>query len=323
MPTQRIKTFVCKANSAQVDTSQIDSLISSHYSRLDVQREIARYSQDRWVAVHCDFINPQGYAVLLRYQTGAGKLKIPLTITKPEDVPLLLNRFARLKPRTFYASVNVYRELTRQENVKDLKNIVFCAPTWDIDNAPEKWKATIAAVKEVVRLLTEEEIIKSVFLKWSGRGAHIHVHHKAFSPQMNEKIGALNLAYAVVEYVNRTLRARFDEIARTFAAPELSIENEIDIQRVFSCPLSLHRSLRRVVVCFPTTSIDDFNLDWTRVEEYRHWENWDRYEIGEGDHLAEKAYKQIGAYVVKTQSKTNSKPERKATESSITKWLRD
>jgi hypothetical protein len=298
-------------------------LVSSHYGRLDVQREIARYSQDRWVAIHCDFVNPQGYPVLLRYQTGARKLKTPLTITKPEDVPSLLSRFARLKPRTFYASINVYRDLTRQESVKDVRNIAFCAPTWDVDNVPDKWKATIAAVKEVVGALGEEGISESVFLKWSGRGAHVHMHHKAFSPQVIEKIGALNLAYAVVEYVNRTLQARFNEIAEAFADPELSVENEVDIQRVFSCPLSLHRSLSRVVVCFPTVSIDDFNPDWTRVEEFRHWEDWDQFEIGEGDSLAEKAYKQIGAYSVKTRPVPRHKPEHETAENSLTKWLKE
>ena len=303
--------------------SQVNSLVSSHYGRLDVQREIARYSRDRWVAIHCDFVNPQGYPVLLRYQTGARKLKTPLTITKPEDVPSLLSRFARLKPRTFYASINVYRDLTRQESVKDVRNIAFCAPTWDIDNVPDKWKATIAAVKEVVGVLGEEGISKSVFLKWSGRGAHVHVHHKAFSPQVIEKIGALNLAYTVVEYVNRTLQARFNEIAEAFADPELSVENEVDIQRVFSCPLSLHRSLSRVVVCFPTVSIDDFNPDWTKVEEFRHWEDWDQSEIGEGDSLAEKAYKRIGAYVVKTRTVPRHEPEHETAENSLTKWLKE
>ena len=306
-----------------MSTSQIDSVVSTHYSRLNVQKEIARYSQDRWVAIHCDFINPEGYSVLLRYQKGAGKLKITLAITKPEDVPSLLNRFARLKPRTFYASINVYRELTRQESVRDLKNIAFCAPTWDIDNSSEKWKATIAAAKAILEFLREEGISKSVFVKWSGRGAHVHVHHRAFSSQLIERIGALNLAYAIVEYANRTLKARFREITETSASPELNIENEIDIQRVFSCPLSLHRSLSRVVVCFPPSDVDNFNPEWTRVDEYRHWENWDQFETGEGDALAEKACKKIGAYVIKTQPKPKPRPESKTSDNSLTRWLQD
>jgi hypothetical protein len=303
--------------------SEIDNMVSTHYGRPDVQREIARYSQDRWVAVHCDFVNPQSYSVLLRYQRGDGKLKIPLTITKPEDVPSLLNRFARLKPRTFYASINVYRDLTHQESVRDLKNIAFCAPTWDIDNSPEKWESTIAAAKAVLGLLEEEGISKSIFVKWSGRGAHVHVHHRAFSQELIEKIGALNLAYAIVEYALRNLKARFREIAETSASPELSVENEIDIQRVFSCPLSLHRSLNRVVVCFAPSSVGSFNPEWTRVDGYRHWENWDQFEIGEGDVLAEKAYKKIGVYVMKTQPKPKLRPERKTSENSLTRWLQD
>ncbi len=304
-----------------MSASQLDDEVLAHYSRGDVQKEISRYSQDRWVAVHCNRVNSQGYSVLLRYQRGEGKRKTPLTIAEPEDVLALLNRFAGLKPRTFYASINVYRELTRQEGVKDLSNIAFCTPTWDIDNSPEKWKATIAAAKAVVDLLKEEEISKSVFLKWSGRGIHVHVHHKAFSPQLIEKIGALNVAYAIVENVNRTLKTKFHEIAKEFNSPDLNIENEIDIQRVFSCPLSLHRSLSRVVVCFSPSSADDFSLEWTRVGEYRHWENWDQFETGEGDALAEKAFQKIGAYAVKTQPKPKREPEAKTAENPLTRWF--
>lgn len=305
-----------------MSASQIDRVVSTHYSKLDVQREIARYCQDRWVAIHCDFVNPEGYSVLLRYHRGSGKLKIPLTIREPEDVPSLLNGFARLKPRTFYASINVYRDLTCQESVRDLKNVAFCAPTWDIDNLPDNWEATIAAAKAVLGLLEEEGISKSVFVKWSGRGAHLHVHHRAFSQKLIERIGALNLAYAIVEYALRNLKARFREIART-SSPELSVENEIDIQRVFSCPLSLHRSLSRVVVCFPTSSIDSFDPEWTRIDGYRHWENWDQFETGEGDALAEKAYEKIGEYVIKTKPKPKPRLERKKSENSLTRWLRD
>lgn len=118
--------------------SDYENVVVAHYSNQAVQKEIVKFSQNRWVAVHCEQLDPQGYSVLLRYQKGAGKGKAPLTIAKPDDIPLLLRRFKRLRPRTFYASVCVYRELTRQEHVKSLDNIVFCAPTWDIDNSPEK-----------------------------------------------------------------------------------------------------------------------------------------------------------------------------------------
>lgn len=297
--------------------SNYENIVPSYYDRLEVQKEITKFSQKRWVALHCQLINPQGYPVLLRYQRTTGKDKVPLTISKPEDVPALLNRFKRLKPRTFYASISVYKELTRQDHVKDLDNIMFCSPVWDIGNTPEKWKATLEATEEIIALLRKEGVSKSVFLKWSGKGAHVHIHHEAFSRTLLQKIAPLNVAYAIVEYVNQTLGSKFAEIAEAHNAPELSVENETDLQRVVTCPLSLHRSLNSVAVCIPPAHINDFTLEWTRIEGYRHWEGWDRFESGEADALAEKAYHLIGGYTAKVQPET--KPEKVT--NSIIRWL--
>jgi len=299
--------------------SDYENIVLSHYNKPDVQREIAKFSQDRWVAIHCKFVNPQGYQVLLRYQRGEGKSKTPLTITKPDDVPLLLKRFQRLRPRAFYASICVYRELTRQEHVKDFRNIAYCAPTWDIDNTPEKWKATIEAAKEITTLLSKEGVSKSVFLKWSGKGAHVHVHQRALSPTLLQKIAPLDAAYAIVEHINRALRAKLTRIAKKNNAAELNVENEIDLQRVFTCSLSLHRSMSSVAVCFPPAQVDDFTPGWTRTDSCRHWEDWDQFEIGEADALAEKAYRLVGRYPGRTLPK--SKPEPKSKTSSLSKWL--
>jgi len=302
-----------------VSESEYERVVKVHYDNKEVQEEIAKFSKDRWIAVHCEQLNPQGYNVLLRYRKGAGKTKAPLTITKPEDVPMLLKRFERLRPRTFYASVNVYKELSTPEHVKALGNIVSCAPTWDIDNAPEKWKATIEVAREILAFLSEEGLSQSTFLKWSGKGAHVHVHQKAFSPNLLRKIAPLDAAYAVVEYANRALRPRFARIAEAHRARELSVENEIDLQRVFTCPLSLHRSLRNVAVCIAPDSMDDFTPDWTKVESFRHWKGWDRCKVGEADAVAEKAYRLVGGYPGKAPPKT--KP--KEAPDSITKWLKN
>jgi len=149
----------------------------------------------------------------------------------------------------------------------------------------------------------------------------VHIHERAFSEDLSEKISPLDAAYAVVEYVNRKLGRKFVEIAERYEAQELSVENEMDLQRVFTCPLSLHRSLNRVAVCFSTSIVKDFVPQWTDIEHYHHWKGWDHFEAGEADKLAQKAYRTVGAYPLKTQTKT-SEPKGETTEDLITKWLK-
>jgi hypothetical protein len=297
--------------------SDYEKIVVHHYNLREVQEEIAKFSRSRWVALHCEFLNPQGYQVLLRYQWASGKVKVPLTINEPKDVAKFVERFKRLKPRAFYASVNVYKELTHPEHVKSLENIAYCTPTWDIDNTPEKWEATIAVAKEIVSFLNQEGVSESVFLKWSGKGVHVHIHERALSENLLKKVNPLDAAYAIVDYVNRKLDRKYVEIAQRYQAQELSAENELDLQRVFTCPLSLHRSLNRVAVCFSASTINDFVPPWTDLERYHHWKGWDQFEAGEADKLAEKAYRTVGAYPFKTQTKT-SEP----TGDFITKWLK-
>jgi len=298
--------------------SEYEKIVVYHYNLEEVQEEIVKFSQGRWVALHCEFLNPQGYQVLLRYQWASGKIKVPLTITEPKDVPKFVKRFERLKPRTFYASANVYKELTHLGHVKRLENIACCTPTWDIDNTLEKWEATIAVAKEIVDFLNQEGISESVFLKWSGKGAHVHIHERAFSENLLKKVNPLDAAYAVVEYVNRKLGKKYAEIAKHHQTRELSVENEMDLQRVFTCPLSLHRSLNCVAVCFSASTINDFVPQWTDLEHYHHWKGWDKFEASEADRLAEKAYRTVGAYPFKTQGKA-SEP----TGDFITKWFKE
>jgi len=300
--------------------SDYERIVVNHYNKEEVQEEIARFSRSRWVAVHCQFLNPQGYPVLLRYQRTSGKNKVPLTITQPKDVSQFVKRFERLRPRAFYASANVYKELTILEHVRSLSNVISCMPTWDIDNTPEKWEATIAVAKEIVDFLNKEGVSESVFLKWSGKGAHVHIHEKAPSDELLKKVNPLDAAYAVVEYVNRRLAGKYKEIAQRYGAGELSVENEMDLQRVITCPLSLHRSLNCVAVCFSTSTINDFVPQWTDILDYRHWKGWDKFEAGEADKLIEKAYQTVGAYPLKTQTK-NPEQKDKATKDLITKWL--
>jgi len=110
------------------------------------------------------------------------------------------------------------------------------------------------------------------------------------------RINPLDAAYAIVEYVNGKLHSRYVEIAERYQAPKLKVENEMDLQRVFTSPLSLHRSLNLVAICFSLDMINHFTPEWASAERYRHWKGWDRFEPGEADELAEKAYRTVGAY---------------------------
>ena len=300
-------------------SSVYESTVVAYYSHTEVQEEIARFSTDRWVALHCELLDKEGRPYLLRYRRVA-KNKIPLTIKNPEDVPALLERFGRLRPRTFYASANVYEKITHREHVRSKDNISFCLPTWDIDNTIQKWRATIAVAEEIVNLLEEENVSKSVFLKWSGNGVHVHIHHKAFSAELLRKINPLDAAYAIVEYVNSKLRSRYLEIAKRYGAQELKVENEMDPQRVFTCPLSLHRSQNLVAVCLPPDMVSDFNPEWASSEHYRHWSRWERFEKGESDQLAKKGRRTVGPYPLRGVPRPTER-RGKSTAKLITRWL--
>ena len=118
----------------------------------------------------------------------------------------------------------------------------------------------------------------------------MHLHHQAFLSRLLGKIAPLDVAYATVEYVNRKLAATFAAVANEHNASEHKVDNEIDLKRVFTCPLSLHRSLRSVAICLLPKNIDDFDPEWTKVEAYRHWDGWDQFEDSEADGLAEGAF---------------------------------
>ncbi|MFQ5758040.1 MAG: hypothetical protein ACE5IF_00010 [Candidatus Bathyarchaeia archaeon] len=71
--------------------------------------------------------------------------------------------------------------------------------------------------------------------------------------------------------MNDKLRSRYLEIAKEYGARELKVESEMDLQRVFTCPLSLHRSRNCVAVWLPSDIISDFTPEWASPEGYRRW----------------------------------------------------
>jgi len=300
--------------------NQYSNTILKHYKDELVKREIARFSAGRWVAVHCQSLNKSGRSYLLRYFRRA-KRKIPLTIREPEDVPFIIERFKKLEPRTFYASINVYKKLSAAEDTRNLENIAYCLPTWDIDNKIEKWEATVEVAREILKFLRLHGVEDSVFLKWSGNGMHIHIHHRAFSEELLERIHPLDIAYSVVEYVNMKLHGRYLEITAKHSARNLRVENKIDIQRVFTCPLSLHRNLDVVAVCIDPNTLDDFSISWVSLEDFKHWEGWNRYIEGEADSLAIKAYETVGGYPLRRLPRAQAK-RKMGLDELIMKWIR-
>ncbi|MCS7126124.1 MAG: hypothetical protein NZ929_04355 [Aigarchaeota archaeon] len=272
-----------------------EDIIIKHYMKDEVLREIVDFSIGKWIAVHCAKTDESGEQLMFRYYPKTGK---PLKISSPEDVKNLLIIFERFSPRTFYASINVYKRLEVKEDILDRINIVASTPTWDIDPLKEDYNIVIRSVEELVSKLDSLGVSRSVIVKWSGRGAHVHIHPNAFSPKIYRKIHPLDVAYSVTEYVLRKM-SNYDNV---------KIENKIDLGRVFTIPLSIHRRLNRVSVCINVNEIWGFDLSWTDINSFRHDSSWRDHIVGEGDDLAERAFREIGPYLYKGRKKRVSKP---------------
>jgi len=261
-------------------------LVRSHYGRLEVRGEIAEYCRGRWVAVHCERLDDRGVRVMVRYRRRSRK---PLTICSEADVLRILEEFRDLRPRAFYATIHSYSKLTSYEDTLNRGNIVSSMPTWDIDSKDGDWRKVVEKAEEIVEALERFGVVESVFFKWSGRGAHIHIHGEAFSPEIRRKIDPIDISYSITQYV----------INRLSPLSDVVVENRIDLQRVFTAPLSLHRILDRVAVCLRPEKISEFDISWTDPKSFKHdSSSWRRYVVGEGDELAERAFRAIGPYIV-------------------------
>lgn len=264
----------------------------AHYSRPEVKREIAEYCRGRWVAVEGE---EQGGRVFMRYWRHGGS---PITVAEPSDVDEVFRRLRGVRPRTIYASINVYRELRVAEDADKPENIARSTPTWDVDADLDSWRYALRAAEVIVSRLDREGVSRSVFLKWSGRGVHVHIHEGAFSPELLSKHNPLDVSFAVVEYVLR--KCRDDLVKLAVRAPltgrPLRVEDKVDLKRVFTAPLSLHRQLDLCCVCFKPNDLASFSIDWARPSSYRHDPSWREHIVGEGDELALKALSEVGGY---------------------------
>lgn len=269
--------------------------IMKHYSRNDVKREIAEYCSNRWVALHCEEVDKKGNKIMLRYDAN----KRPLKISSEEDVQRLLSEYTRYKPRSIYASAHVYRTLESRWSLIDRENIVASSPTLDIDSKDGDWRSVIRKAMEVIGLLEKYGIVNSVFFKWSGRGAHVHIHEKAFSEEIRRRIDPVDIAYSVTQFIASKINPEDNVV----------VEAIIDIQRVFTAPLSLHREVDRVAICVLPENLSDFSIDWTFPESFQHFPDaWRRFSSGEGDELAEKAFINVGPYLFGRKRKRKHRP---------------
>ncbi len=257
-----------------------------HYLKPSVVREISEWLRGRWIALE-GF--EHGKRVFIRYdQRGR-----PLSISSQRDFEQLVLRY-RGRFRTIYGSLNIYQKLEHELDTDILTNIVATTPAWDIDsNDISLWRGVVEIAKIVIDALRDYGVEKSVYLVWSGRGVHIHINENALSPQTKSMIHPFDVAYAVVEYILRIARPRIKDVIARY--PGIKVENVVDLKRVFTAPLSLHRQLDVVAICMKPDDLDSFDISWINPENYRHREFcWREYVVGELDDLASKAVKEVG-----------------------------
>ncbi|MEM0204340.1 MAG: hypothetical protein QXP86_01235 [Nitrososphaerota archaeon] len=269
--------------------------VLEHYSRKDVKHEIAEYCANRWVALHCEEVDQKGNKIMLRYDAK----RRPLRIFSEDDIQCLFSEYVKYKPRAIYASAHIYRTLESRYNVIDRENIIASSPTLDIDCKDGDWRNVVEKAMQIIKLLEKYGIVNSVFFKWSGRGAHVHIHQEAFSKDMRKRIDPLDIAYSVAKFIVGKLEPEGGAV----------VEAIIDIQRVFTAPLSLHREIDRVAVCVLPENLSEFHIDWTLPESFQHFPNaWRRFSPGEGDELAERAFMNVGPYFSGRHRKRKHKP---------------
>jgi len=262
-------------------------IVEKHYLDETVQREIADYCRGRWVAIEGGVM---GSRVFLRYRKDGR----PLAINDNEDLKEIVRHFKGVGLRSIYGSVNVYRNISSKSSLEEPTNIAYTSPIWDIDGELSDWRGILEVARIIVDELERLGIAKSVFIKWSGEGAHVHVNERCFSNDILSKHNSLDIAYSLVGLVLDRSRGKITDVISRFRS--IKVENEIDLKRVFTAPLSLHRRRNLCCVCFKPEEIDCFEIEWANPEKFRHNCMWRDHVEGEGDEAATEAIKAIGGY---------------------------
>ncbi len=262
-------------------------LVREHYSRPDVKSEVVRFSRGRWLALAGErWIRHFGRAPLT-----IDSLKLPGTLLATGT-------------RSIYATTSVYRRLKSRGDPYDDSNVVAVTPYLDIDNDLEAWRATIEAARAITEELERLGVIKSVYILWSGNGAHVRVHEHALSKELRD----LDHAWALAEYLRIRVEVRVAEIRARHEALGMKVENQIKPRSLFTVPLSLHRRIDRVAVCFKPESLDNFDPSWTSPRDFRHDPSWEDHEVGEADEASKVAMEMVGGYPIKRSWKRREPP---------------
>jgi len=289
-------------------TSTTDKILE-HYSNEEVRKEIADFCHKRWVALF-------GKRVI-RYD----KKGVPLNIKGAAQVTNLLERFSFVEPRSFYATSAQYLNLSRREDVEDERNLISYTPYWDIDNDPMKWRATVEIVREILNCLEMEGISDSVYVMWTGRGMHVNLNQGSISPEIIRKFGALDAAWAIVEYIRGKIAGKLHDIRERHEAFKLRVDNEIKPKNLFSVPLSLHRKVNSVIICLRPDEICCFDPSWSDPDSFKHSEDWRKFSVGEADSLVKKAIQIYGGYPY-SRIRAGYRRKEPRVEDMIGKWLR-
>ncbi len=284
--------------------------ILKYYSRKEVKKEVADFCRNRWVALF-------GKKVVRYDERG-----IPISIGKSAQVTEMLERFSSIEPRSFYATSALYLNLYGREDVEDEDNVISYTPYWDIDNDPRKWRATVEIVQEILNLLEVEGISNSIYVMWTGRGMHVNLNQGSLSPEIVRRYGALNAAWAIVEYIRGKILGKLHDVREKYDAFELRVDNEIKPKNLLSVPLSLHRSVDSAVVCINPDDICSFDPSWSDPNSFKHDRDWRRFSLGEADELVKKAIQIYGGYpYLRFGTKYRRKEPR--VEDMIRKWIQD
>jgi len=266
----------------------------SHYQREEVAREIAEFLRGRWAGV---YLSTGGW---LRWSG-----RKPLRVEEPRDVAELAGRGAR----TFYGTIEVFRRLEGEEDVFDLyeSNVVGADSFIDIDIVVEElveemWPYALQAAGILAEWLSNRIGPENVYLLWSGAGVHVRIPWQALAGATHEgrSLDPVAAAYLVAEYALRSNKARLDAVTRE-SGWNIKIENIVGRKRLFTAPLSLHKTLDLAAVAFTPEQAPDFHLDWARPEAYKHNpQAWRRARRGAATPLVRQALKELGGLPERT-----------------------
>lgn len=248
--------------------------IISHYSNEQVKNEIFNFAKQRWVALLGQ--------TMIRYD----KYNKPLRFDKVEDVQKDVIQY---NVRTIYATAAKFRQLDSKNDVNNGSNIFSYTPFFDIDTSLQKWEYAIKVADIIISQLEKEGVSKSVYLLWSGEGIHVRINENAIP----EKMDPIVSASAIVKYIIKKAKNELESIAKE-SGGVLKVENLIDSKRIFTAPLSFHKSVDLITVCFLPSDLHNFTPEWANPKNFKHREGlYNAYEKDEAEDLVIKAVSEL------------------------------